>query len=205
MEVTPPQTVAKLVLLGEMGSGKSSLVMRYVKGQFCESQASTVGAAFLTKTLPEHNVKFEIWDTAGQERYHSLAPMYYRGAAAAIVVYDITSVESLGRAQTWVKELQRQGNNPSMIVALAGNKSDLEEEREVSQEEAGRYAAENGLYFLETSAKTAAHVSDLFSAIAQLLPKPDAGPGGSPVAGQPGIVLSQSAAQGGQARQGACC
>ncbi|CAH2243939.1 jg24050 [Pararge aegeria aegeria] len=91
-----PQTKVcqfKLVLLGESAVGKSSLVLRFVKGQFHEYQESTIGAAFLTQTLclDDTTVKFEIWDTAGQERYHSLAPMYYRGAQAAIVVYDITN------------------------------------------------------------------------------------------------------------------
>uniref|UniRef100_A0A4W5JDV4 RAB5A, member RAS onco family n=1 Tax=Hucho hucho TaxID=62062 RepID=A0A4W5JDV4_9TELE len=86
----------KLVLLGESAVGKSSLVLRFVKGQFHEFQESTIGAAFLTQTvcLDDTTVKFEIWDTAGQERYHSLAPMYYRGAQAAIVVYDITNEAS---------------------------------------------------------------------------------------------------------------
>ncbi|KAF3424173.1 hypothetical protein E2986_07147 [Frieseomelitta varia] len=100
----------KLVLLGESAVGKSSLVLRFVKGQFHEYQESTIGAAFLTQTvcLDDTTVKFEIWDTAGQERYHSLAPMYYRGAQAAIVVYDITNQDTFVRAQTWVKELQRQ-------------------------------------------------------------------------------------------------
>ena len=86
-----------------MGAGKSSLVLRFVKGKFTDYQESTIGAAFLTKTLPELSVKFEIWDTAGQERYPSLAPMYYRGAAAAIVVYDMTSADSFKRAKDWVK------------------------------------------------------------------------------------------------------
>lgn len=100
----------KLVLLGESAVGKSSLVLRFVKGQFHEFQESTIGAAFLTQTvcLDDTTVKFEIWDTAGQERYHSLAPMYYRGAQAAIVVYDITNADTFARAKTWVRELQRQ-------------------------------------------------------------------------------------------------
>ena len=85
------------MLLGDSAVGKSSLVLRFVKKQFFEYQESTIGAAFLTQTvqLNDYIVKFEIWDTAGQERYHSLAPMYYRGAAAAIVVYDITNRVSL--------------------------------------------------------------------------------------------------------------
>ena len=90
-------------------------------------------AAFLTQTvcLNDTTVKFEIWDTAGQERYHSLAPMYYRGAQAAIVVYDITNADSFERAKNWVKELQRQGN-PNIVIALAGNKCDLSAKRAVA-------------------------------------------------------------------------
>ncbi|KAK7843368.1 ras-related protein rhn1 [Quercus suber] len=126
---------AKLVLLGDMGAGKSSLVLRFVKGQFLEFQESTIGAAFFSQTLAVNDatLKFEIWDTAGQERYHSLAPMYYRGAAAAIIVYDITNAESYARAKKWVQELQKQGN-PTMVMALAGNKTDLEDKRKVTAE-----------------------------------------------------------------------
>jgi Ras-related protein Rab-5C len=161
---------AKLVLLGDMGAGKSSLVLRFVKGQFFDYQESTIGAAFLTKTMPEEHVKFEIWDTAGQERYHSLAPMYYRGAAAAVVVYDVTSTESFNKAKNWVKELQRQGN-PNMVMALSGNKADLADARQVTAEEGKAYADENGLSFWETSAKSNQNVAELFKDIAVRLPK----------------------------------
>jgi len=162
----------KLVLLGDTSVGKSSIVIRFVKGQFSEYQESTIGAAFLTQTVPVQDctVKFEIWDTAGQERYHSLAPMYYRGAAAAIVVYDITSNESFHRAKSWVKELQRQGS-PDVVIALAGNKIDRDEEREVGAADAKQYADDNQLYFIETSAKTNVNVRELFLAIARQLPK----------------------------------
>merc|ERR1711908_213652 len=180
----------KLVLLGDSAVGKSSLVLRFVRGQFFEYQESTIGAAFLTQTvaLNDTTVKFEIWDTAGQERYHSLAPMYYRGAAAAIVAYDITNRDTFQRAKQWVKELQRQGN-PNIVIALAGNKSDLSSKRKVEPEDAETYSNDNGIFFMETSAKTATNVNELFVAIARKLPKntPQQRPG------QPGgIVLAQN-------------
>lgn len=138
----------KLVLLGDTAVGKSCLVVRFVRDEFFEFQEPTIGgkvnlnrifplgmlfsAAFLTQSvaLESATVKFEIWDTAGQERYRSLAPMYYRGAAAAIVVYDITNKESFNGAKSWVKELQRRGD-PNVIIALAGNKADLQNKRKV--------------------------------------------------------------------------
>jgi len=160
----------KVVLLGESSVGKSSLVMRFVKGSFSEFQESTIGAAFLTQTLVlnEHKVKFEIWDTAGQERYHSLAPMYYRGTHAAVVVYDITSENSFERAKAWVTELMRQAP-PCVIVALAGNKVDLEDSREVSYEDGEKYADKNGLIFYETSAKIPLNINEIFVKLAEKL------------------------------------
>lgn len=162
----------KLVLLGESAVGKSSLVLRFVKGQFHEYQETTIGAAFLTQTVAvdDVTVKFEIWDTAGQERYHSLAPMYYRGAQAAIIVYDITNRDTFERAKTWVKELDRQARK-DIVIALAGNKADLDSKRMVEHEEGKGYAEDNKLLFMETSAKTATNVSEVFLAIARALPK----------------------------------
>ncbi|TFK30587.1 GTP-binding protein ypt5 [Coprinopsis marcescibilis] len=116
----------KLVLLGEAAVGKSSVVLRFVNNEFQPNKEPTIGAAFLTQKcrLDDRVLRYEIWDTAGQERFHSLAPMYYRNAQAAVVVYDVTKASSLEKAKSWVKELQRQAN-PNIVIALAGNKVDL--------------------------------------------------------------------------------
>lgn len=114
-------------------------------------------------------IKYQIWDTAGQEKYHSLAPMYYRGAAAAIVVYDITRKQSLTTLKNWVKELKQLGPD-HIVIAIAGNKSDLEHKREVPAAQARAYADEIGALFIETSAKEDTNVSDLFISISKQLP-----------------------------------
>ncbi|KAI9289548.1 ras family-domain-containing protein [Umbelopsis sp. AD052] len=171
----------KLVLLGE-----AAVVIRFVNRDFQENREPTIGAAFLTQkcNVDDRSIKFEIWDTAGQERFHSLAPMYYRNAQAAVVVYDVTKAASLDKAKSWVKELQRQAN-PNIVIALVGNKLDLvqqaEEEdedaeegtstvRQVPQEEAAAYAQESGLLFFETSARTGDGVDQVFSDIAKSIP-----------------------------------
>ncbi|KAL0073411.1 ras family-domain-containing protein [Phycomyces blakesleeanus] len=177
MPLSIKATQVKLVLLGESAVGKSSLVIQFVQQGYVENREPTIGAAFLTKKYQtgEQSIKFEIWDTAGQERFHSLAPMYYRNAQAAIVVYDITKAASLDKAKTWVKELQRQASS-DIVIALVGNKLDLvqedEHERQVLAEDAQAYAEEGNLLFYETSAKTSENVDAVFGAIANQIPAP---------------------------------
>lgn len=161
----------KVVLLGDTGVGKSSLVLRFVTNNFRPYSESTIGASFMSKMIVVNDtpIKYQIWDTAGQEKYHSLAPMYYRGAAAAIVVYDITRKQSLATLKNWVKELKQLGPD-NIVIAIAGNKSDLEEKREVPSAQAKAYADEIGAVFIETSAKEDTNVSDLFINISKQLP-----------------------------------
>ncbi|PNY18816.1 MICOS complex subunit MIC60 [Tolypocladium capitatum] len=163
--------------------------------QFDSFRESTIGAAFLTQTISldeNTTVKFEIWDTAGQERYKSLAPMYYRNANCAVVVYDITQSSSLDKAKAWVKELQRQANE-NIIIALAGNKLDLVTEqpdkRAIPTADAEAYAREAGLLFFETSAKTAENVRELFTAIAKKLPLDQVGPRHARPGQRPGYLV----------------
>jgi len=165
----------KVVLLGDTGVGKSSLVLRFVTENFKEYSESTIGASFMSKVEVIDGVayKYQIWDTAGQEKYHSLAPMYYRGAAAAIVVYDITNKLSFEKTQKWVEELQRHGP-ADIVLVVAGNKADLEHKRVVPKDEAESYAQQIGGIFLETSAKTGQSVGDAFKGIcARLKPEVD--------------------------------
>merc|ERR1719379_2651411 len=122
----PPKKGFKLVLLGDASVGKSSILMRFLQNKFSDGIETTVGAAFSTKTIESRNrqIKFEIWDTAGQERFKSLAPMYYRGASAAIVVYDQTNAASFKRAREWVRQVTQTCANPNIVIALAANKAD---------------------------------------------------------------------------------
>ncbi len=138
-------------------------------------QEPTIGAAFLTQTvqLADATVRYELWDTAGQERYRTLAPMYYRGAAAAVVVYDVTNPSSFEGAKSWVRELQKKGE-PGVVIALAGNKADAKE-RKVLEAEAVEYAEEAGCLHFLTSAKTGANVKEMFTQIARKLPKQQRG------------------------------
>ncbi|BAE59270.1 unnamed protein product [Aspergillus oryzae RIB40] len=198
----------KLVLLGESAVGKVSLSLLVIltvadvfhyRDQFDDYRESTIGAAFLTQTISldeSTTVKFEIWDTAGQERYKSLAPMYYRNANCAVVVYDITQASSLDKAKSWVKELQRQANE-NIVIALAGNKLDLVTEnpdkRAIPTADAEAYAREAGLLFFETSAKTSSNVRELFTAIAKKLPLDQAGPRNLRTNPRPGVDLRPEA------------
>lgn len=167
-------TSIKLVLLGEAAVGKSSIVLRFVSNDFSENKEPTIGAAFLTQrvNIGDQTVKFEIWDTAGQERFASLAPMYYRNAQAALVVYDVTKPQSFIKARHWVKELHEQASK-GIIIALVGNKLDMVEtggERKVAKEEAEKLAEEEGLLFFETSAKTGENVNEVFLGIGEKIP-----------------------------------
>lgn len=156
----------KIVLLGESGVGKSSIVLRFVTNTFKPYSESTIGASFMTKLMKVDDImiKYHIWDTAGQEKYHSLAPMYYRGASVAIVVYDITNKESFRTVKKWINELKQYGPEDILIV-IVGNKSDLDKKRKIPIMQAKAYAEEINAIYLETSAKDNNNILELFQNI----------------------------------------
>ena len=153
----------KLVLLGDSSVGKSSLASYFISKQFYEFQEPTIGAAFISKqiTIENKTINIEIWDTAGQERYKSLAPMYYRGAEGAIIVYDITQKDSFDGAKNWLDEIKIKGPENCEFI-LVGNKSDLEECRKIEKEEVTDFAIENNITHILTSAKTGKNIGLVF-------------------------------------------
>ncbi|XP_077169865.1 ras-related protein Rab-17 [Paroedura picta] len=159
--------IFKVVLLGSSSVGKSSLAYRYVKKDFRDS-LPTVGCSFFNQcvTLDATTVKLEIWDTAGQEKYHSVCHLYYRGANAALLVYDITSKETFEKAKVWLSELEQEFLQNEIIIILVGNKHDLSEVREVTTEEAREFANTKSILYMETSAKSDYQVTELFTTLA---------------------------------------
>jgi len=159
----PAERQFKVVLLGEGSVGKTSLVVRYCQNQFNEKHNVTVQASFQTKRLniDGQRVNLAIWDTAGQERFHALGPIYYRDSNGALLVYDITDNDSFVRVQNWVKELRKMLGS-DIVLAIAGNKVDLERNRVVPIEKAESYAESVGAKHYSTSAKLNKGVAELF-------------------------------------------
>mmetsp|Transcript_23833 Transcript_23833/g.33586 ORF Transcript_23833/g.33586 Transcript_23833/m.33586 type:complete len:216 (-) Transcript_23833:281-928(-) len=153
----------KYIIIGDTGVGKSCLLMQFTDKRFQSVHDLTIGVEFGVKmiSVEGEQVKLQIWDTAGQESFRSITRSYYRGAAGALVVYDITRRETFQHVETWLKEA-RQSANPATVIMLVGNKADLEHRRQVSYEEAEQFAKDEGLLFFETSAKTAANVEETF-------------------------------------------
>lgn len=162
--------IFKVVLLGESGVGKTSIISQFVDQTYQEDLQTSTGGTFSSKTFIYGNnqlLKFEIWDTAGQERYRALTTIFYKEANAAILVYDITRVDSFEQLQEyWVKQIQESAPE-NIITVICGNKSDLINQEKVDEEKAREYAKEIGALFCLTSAKNAYGINDLFIQIAK--------------------------------------
>ena len=157
----------KVVLLGEGRVGKTSILLRYTKGEYNDRQVSTLQASYLDKSIQVggQNTQLSVWDTAGQERFHALGPIYYRDADGALLVYDITDAESFSKVQKWVKELRKIVGN-DIVIAIAGNKIDLEKDRNVEVDKALEYATSVNAKHFHTSAKANKGLDDVFNDLA---------------------------------------
>jgi len=169
MEEDPILTSLKILIIGESGVGKSSLLLRFTDDQFDPEMAATIGVDFKVKVMNQqgNRVKLAIWDTAGQERFRTLTPSYYRGAQGAILVYDVTSRESFTKVEDWLTELETYSTNHDCIKMLVGNKCDMEAERMVSREEGQKCARKYQMMFIEASAKTKEGVQCAFEELVE--------------------------------------
>ncbi len=153
----------KYIIIGDAAVGKSNILLRYIQGDFREEYQLTIGVEFGAKNIDIGNKKFriQVWDTAGQENYRSITRAYYKNSVCAIVVYDISKKESFANISSWIEDCMDQTPKTIRIV-LVGNKSDLEDKREVTIEEGQDFAKKNNLMFFETSAKTGDNISKVF-------------------------------------------
>ncbi|KAG0605346.1 hypothetical protein M758_9G050800 [Ceratodon purpureus] len=199
----------KLVLLGDGRVGKTSLTLRYVNNVFSEKQTATIQASYLTKrvTVEGQVVNLCIWDTAGQERFHALGPIYYRDADAALLVYDLLDKDSFDRVQSWVRELKKMASK-NIVLAIAGNKSDMDKLRQVNMQESEAYAETIGATHFVTSAKLNTGIEEAFLDIARrVLQQRTAEGTDSPAAGgrRKSVVIIDKQTPAETAQSSRCC
>lgn len=161
----------KFVLVGAAGVGKTSLIMQYCERNYSMNYSATLGIDFRIRTIRVRDkiVKLQIWDTAGQERYSSISPTYFRGSHGCLVIFDLTEQATLETAVSYLQKSTSDYGIPEGCSLLVGNKSDLEEKRSVNREEALGKAKEYNAGYIETSAKTAAYVDEIFDSLAESL------------------------------------
>ncbi|XP_067869089.1 ras-related protein Rab-18-like [Heterodontus francisci] len=158
----------KILIIGESGVGKSSLLLRFTDGTFDSEIGSTIGVDFKVKAMrfDGNSVKLAIWDTAGQERFRTLTPSYYRGAQGVILVYDVTRRETFVKLENWLNELETFSTKHGVVKMLVGNKID-KTNREVDRNEGLRFARKHSMLFIEASAKTCDGVECAFEEVVE--------------------------------------
>ena len=202
----------KVVLIGDSGVGKSNLLSRFTRNEFCLESKSTIGVEFATRSIAVDGktVKAQIWDTAGQERYRAITSAYYRGAVGALLVYDITKGVTFENVERWLKEL-RDHADANIVISLVGNKADLRHLRAVQSEDAAAFCEREGLSFIETSALEATNVEAAFQKILTEIyhivsKKALAAEGGAgPAPGEGTKIVVTDTAAGGGGKRSACC
>ena len=156
--------VYKVLLLGDSTVGKTCFLKKYTDKTFQDVHMSTIGLDYRVKTMTLKSgkvVKLQIWDTAGQDRFRAITKNYYKGANGIILIYDVTSIQTYENVKNWITQIREEAS-PNVIIYIAGNKIDLEEERKIKTEEGQKLAEELGLPFFETSAKTGVNINESF-------------------------------------------
>ena len=161
----------KVVLLGESGVGKTSIIVQFTAGKFDPDCVTSLSAQFVSKTVEFRNlnkaIKFDIWDTAGQEKYRALAKIFYKDAKGILLVYDITDLKSFNEVKSYWYNMIKQNADPDAIVAIVANKSDLYGNEQVKEDEGKEFAKSVGAFFQSTSAKSDTGITSLFDNIGQ--------------------------------------
>ena len=158
--------IFKLVLIGDSGVGKTNILTRYTKNEFSLATQTTVGVEFGSKIIKKNDklIKLQIWDTAGQERYKSITSAYYKGSKGAFVVYDISRKPTFENVDKWIGELKTNASE-DVLIMLVGNKSDLEDKREVQIDEVKKKAEQYKIAFCETSALEGKNIEQAFDSL----------------------------------------
>ena len=159
----------KILLIGDSGVGKTSVIMRYTKNLFNEDYLNSIGVDFKSKDLyiEEKKIKLQIWDTAGQERFRTITSSYYRGAHAIAVVFDLTKRQSYDHVKKWMEDINKYAKE-NVLKFLVGNKSDLKDEIQVSYEEARALASQMKTTYFSVSAKKNENINEFFEAATKL-------------------------------------
>ena len=165
--------VYKVLLLGDTTVGKTCFLMKYTDKTFQDIHMATIGLDYRLKSMKlksGKNIKLQIWDTAGQDRFRAITKNYYKGSHGIILIYDVTNVQTFENVKQWVSQIREEAS-ANVIIYIAGNKIDMEEERKVNKEEGEKLAEELGLPFVETSAKSGININETFEDLVERIDK----------------------------------
>jgi len=167
----------QILIIGDSSVGKTSIISRYTNGTFKEEYLATVGLDYYSKEeiIDGKTINIKLWDTAGEERYKSLTQNYFRNAEGVLLVFDVTNTNSFNNLKDWISsiKLNMEGKNIFIPVVIIGNKLDMEDQREITKEQAEQFVSENKYKYFETSAKTGEGVDKSIRELATQILKQD--------------------------------